>query len=160
MQALTFDPGAAEEWLRSPSSDDPDLTNAERVGIDESTYGPRYEGFLRGLDDVLWGEPPPGVTLRADLGQIGFWLIPDGEVIDQGALITVDLTNGIRLATLHQEIRDFAPSDARGIPALLCAIGHVAAEVCRVVETYEAANPHHRATAASRPPLAGGTAGE
>jgi len=160
MQAVTFDPGAAEEWLRSPSSDYPDLTNAERVGIDETAYGPRFEGFLRGLDDVLWGEPLPGLRLRDDLGQIGLWLIPDGEVLDQGALITVDLTNGIRLATVHQEVGDFAPSDARGIPALLCAIGHVAAEVCRVVETYEAANPHHRAAATSLPPLGGGTAGE
>ena len=156
MQALTFDAEAANTWLRAPSSEYRDVTNAEAAGIDEALYGPGLEGFLRGLEDVLSTEPLPGLTLRDDLGQIGLWLIPDGESLDQGALITVDLTNGVRLATLHQEVKDFADRDASGIPAVLAALGHVAAEVCRVVETYEAANPNYhaaaRACAAGRTP--------
>src|SRR6266536_397233 len=44
----------------------------------------------------------------------------------EGFLNTVDLANGVRLATLHQDIKDFADRDQHGIPAVLSALAHVA----------------------------------
>lgn len=70
------------------------------------------------------------------------WLIPDGDILDQGALVTVDLANGVRLASLHQDIKDFANRDEPGIPAVLSALRHIASQASLVVETYEAA--HHK----------------
>ncbi len=69
------------------------------------------------------------------------WLIPDGDARNQGALITVDLTNGLRLASLHQDIRDFADDDQHGLPAILSALTHIANQVSTLVRAYHAAKP-------------------
>ena len=81
----------------------------------------RYSGFLNTIDAVLAAEPD-GLHRRADISRVELWLIPDGEILDQGALITVDLADGVRLCTLHQDIKDFAYRDQHGIPAVLSAM--------------------------------------
>ena len=111
--ALTFDPIAAEAWLREPSGT-AFLTRAESLGVDEDTFGRGREGFLSTIDDVLSADPH-ALRRRADIAAVMFWLIPDGDVLDQGALITVDLSDGLRLASLHQDIKDFTDRDQRGI---------------------------------------------
>jgi hypothetical protein len=106
--------------------------------VDDELTGRRMEGFLATVDTVL-AAAPDGLHRRCDITGVDLWLIPDGEVLDQGALITVDLANGIRLATLHQDIKDFARRDEHGIPAVLSALDHIAHQVCLLMAAYEAA---------------------
>ncbi len=141
--ALTFDPAAAQAWLRQPGGTD-GFTRAESLGVDEDLFGPGLEGFLATIDDLLTAGPD-GLCRRADIGAVDLWLIPDGEVLDQGALITVDLSNGIRLATLHQDIKDFAGRDQRGIAAAISALAHIAHQACLLLNAYQRANPEYAA---------------
>jgi hypothetical protein len=136
--ALTFNPAAAHAWLRQPSDQFADMTRAECLGVDDELTGPGMEGFLATVDDILAAQPD-GLRRRADITGVELWLIPDGDILDQGALITVDLANGVRLCTLHQDIKDFANRDQRGIPAVLSALHHVANQASLVVTTYETA---------------------
>ncbi|GAA0911565.1 hypothetical protein [Virgisporangium aurantiacum] len=138
--ALTFDPAATQVWLRQPSDQFAAMTRADSLGVDDELTGPGVEGFLATVDDVLAAQPD-GFRRRADITGVELWLIPDGEVLDQGALVTVDLANGVRLASLHQDIRDFANRDQRGIPAVLSALRHIANQASLVAGTYEAAHP-------------------
>ena len=139
---LTFDPAAAEAWLRQPSGPD-GLTRADSLGVDEDLFGRGLEGFLATIDDVLTAAPD-GLRRRADIAGVMLWLIPDGDVLDQGALITVDLAGGLRLATPHQDIKDFADRDQRGIAAALSALAHIANQVCLLLDTYQRANPGYQ----------------
>ena len=139
-KALTFDSAAAQAWLRQPSDQFPDQTRADSLGVDDGLTRPGMEGFLATVDDVLAAQPD-GLHCRADIAGVELWLIPDGDILDQGALITVDLANGVRLCSLHQDIRDFANRDQRGIPAVLSALRHIACQASLVVGTYESAHP-------------------
>ena len=141
-KALTFDSAAAQAWLRQPSDRFADMTRADGLGVDDELTGPGMEGFLATVDDVLAAEPD-GLRRRADVTGVELWLIPDGEILDQGALITVDLANGVRLCSLHQDIKDFASRDQRGVPAVLSALRHIAQQASLVVGTYEAAHPEY-----------------
>jgi len=142
-RALTFDPTAAQAWLQRPSDTD-GFTRAESLGVDNELTGPGGEGFLATVDDVLAAQPD-GLHRRADITRVQLWLIPDGDILDQGAIISVDLTSGIRLATLHQDIKDFADRDQRGIPSVLSALAHIANQVSLLLDTYQTANPQYRA---------------
>ena len=136
-KALTIDPDAVRAWLRQPSNEHPDFTNAEHLGVDEELTGPGLGGFLRDIRDLLAADPD-GVHRWADVARVELWLIPDGEVLDQGAVITVDLTNGIRLASLHQDVKDFTDRDQLGEAAVLTALEHIAAQVCLLTDRYQA----------------------
>jgi len=74
------------------------------------------------------------------------WLIPDDEVPDQGALITVDLADGVRLATQYQDIKAFADGDVRGVAAVLSALSHIATQASMVVDAYLASGAGRPAT--------------
>jgi hypothetical protein len=142
MTALTFDDAAAQAWLCQASERFADMTRAEGLGVDDELTGPGMDGFLAAVDDVLAARPD-GLHRRADVTGVELWLIPDGDILDQGALITVDLANGVRLCTLHQDIKDFANRKQRGIPAVLSALKHIANQASLVVATYEAAHPDY-----------------
>jgi hypothetical protein len=146
--ALTFDPTIAEAWLREPS-DTAGLTRADSLGIDDDTFGRGQEGFLSTIDDVLTADPH-GLSRRADIAEVMLWRIPDGDILDQGALITVDLNNGLRLASLHQDIKDFADHDQRGIAAVLSALAHIADQASLLVRDYQ--NTHSDPVATSTVP--------
>ena len=137
---LTFHPAAAQAWLLQPRDEFDDLSRAESLGVDDELTAPGGEGFLRTVDDVLaaW---PDGLHRHADVTAVALWLIPDGDILDQGALITVDLANGLRLATLHQDIKDFADRGQRGVPAVLSALAHIVDQASRPVVAYHTANP-------------------
>jgi hypothetical protein len=122
------------------------MTRAESLGVDDELTGPGMEGFLSTIDDVL-AAGPDGLYRRGDVTGVELWLIPDGEILDYGAVITVDLANRVRLSTLHQDIKDFARRDQRGIPAVLSALQHIANQVCLLLETYQKANPTYLAGA-------------
>jgi hypothetical protein len=87
---------------------------------------------------------PTGLRYRSDITAVLLWRIPHGDVLDQGALITIDLANGVRLATLHQDIKDFADRRQRGIPAAVSALGHITGQVCLLVERYQRTNPDYQ----------------
>jgi hypothetical protein len=146
--ALTFDPTIAEAWLREPS-DTAGLTRADSLGIDDDTFGRDQEGFLSTIDDVLTANPH-GLSRRADIADVMLWLIPDGDILDQGALVTVDLSNGLRLASLHQDIKDFTDRDQRGITAVLSALAHIADQASLLVRGYQ--NAHSDPDATRTPP--------
>jgi hypothetical protein len=146
---MSVDPAAAQAWLGQPAATHPGLTRAECLGIDDELTGPRMEGFLSTVEDVLVAEPD-GLRYRDDIIHVELWLIPDGDILAQGALITVDLANLVRLATLHQDIRDFADRDQRGMAAILSALRHIACQVCLLLDTYQTANPH---VLTGRPPV-------
>jgi hypothetical protein len=141
---LIFDPAAAQAWLLQPSDEFDDLSRAESLGVDDELTRPRVEGFLNTVDDIP-AAPPDGLHRRADITAVQLWLIPDGDILDQGALITVDLANGVRLATLHQNIKDFAGRDQHGIPAVLSALEHIANQVSLLLNTYHTVNPQYQA---------------
>jgi hypothetical protein len=109
--------------------------------VDDELTAPGVGGFLNTIDDVLAAQPY-GLHRRADITGVELWLIPDGEVLDQGAVITVDLANGVRLASLHQDIKDFTGRYQHGIPAVLDALTHIANQAALLLDTYYAARQH------------------
>jgi hypothetical protein len=141
--ALIVDPAAVRAWLAQPSDEYPDLSRAESLGVDDELTAPSVGGFLDTIDDVLAAEPD-GLHRRADIARVEMWVLPDGEVLGQGALITVDLTDGVRVASMHQDIKDFVHRDQHGTPAVLAALTHIANQVSLLLDSYHAANPRHR----------------
>jgi hypothetical protein len=141
-KAVTFDPAAAQAWLHRRSGL-PGFTVAEALNVHEDLTDPSGKGFLSTVDNVLTAEPD-GLHRRDDIVDMLLWRIPDGGALDQGTLITVDLANGIRLASLHQGVIDFAGRDQRGVAAVLAAIAYITAQACQLVAAYEHANPHYR----------------
>jgi hypothetical protein len=141
--ALIFDPLAATRWLHSSSNGHPGATNADALGVDEEVFGRGLAGFLSIVDGIL-AASPAGLVRRLDVREVLLWRIPDGDVLDQGAVITVDLANGVRLATMHQDIKDFADRDARGVQAAVSALAHIAAQASALVRTYQRNNPAYQ----------------
>jgi hypothetical protein len=149
VNAVTVNPAQVLGWLYTADPDHPGLTRAETLGVDRDVFGYGLDGFLQTVDDLLAAQPA-GLHRRADITGIELWLIPDGDVADQDALITVDLATGIRLASLHQDVKQFADHDARGTAAALQALIHIADCAGRLVAD------HDRITAL-RPPVQPGT---
>ncbi|MEJ3741784.1 hypothetical protein WEI85_00580 [Actinomycetes bacterium KLBMP 9797] len=141
--AVTFDPVTATRWLRSPNAEHPAGSNADALGVDEEVFGRGRDGFLSTVDDVLAAHPA-GLIYRADVRDVLLWLIPDGEVPDQGAVITVDLANGIRLATHYQGVKEFADRDANGVEAAVSALAHIAAQASALVAHFQRGNPAYQ----------------
>lgn len=142
MTPVTFDTAAVVQWLRQPCPDLPEATRAECLGIDDELFGPGLEGFLPTVSDVLAAEPA-GLRYRSDITAILLWRIPDGDVLDQGALITVDLADGNRLATLHQDIKNFADRRQHGVPAAISSLAHIADQVNLLLERYQRTHPDY-----------------
>lgn len=66
---------------------------------------------------------------------IGLWPIHSEGTCD-GAILTVDLNNGVRLATLHQSHRDLNSDDATGVYAVLAGLTAAAAEMNDITTAY------------------------
>ena len=135
---ITFDPVAARAWCVAVNDEHPDLTNVQAIGVDDD-FGRDQEGFLATVAAVLYAWPP-GLTRRSDVRVVLLWLTPDGDVLGQGALITVDLVDGVRLASLHQDLKDFADRADRGVATVLSALSalsHIAAQVSMLADTYQ-----------------------
>ncbi|WP_432830846.1 hypothetical protein [Dactylosporangium sp. CA-092794] len=136
---LIVDPAAIQAWLAQPAGEHPDETRTEHLGVDDELTAPGMGDFLGTIDDILAAEPD-GLHRRADLTRVELWPVHDGE---GGALITVDLADGVRLCTLHQDVKAFARRGQHGIPAVLAALAHIANQVSLLLDTYHAANPCH-----------------
>jgi hypothetical protein len=135
MNPCTFDAVASEAWLLHPHPERPDTSRAEALGLDEDLFGRSLEGFLSTIADLLSAEPA-GLHLAGDVEAVRLWVLPDGDLADQGALITVDLTNGVRLASGHQGAKDFAGREQRGTSAALSALAHIADQASVLVNRY------------------------
>jgi len=140
--ALVADPEAITAWLAAVNDARPHHSNAEALGIG-TAFGYGHDGFLSTLDDLL-AAGPTGLVPRSDVDQVELWLIPDGDILDRGAVITVDLTNGVRLATPYQDGKNFADRDARGLTAAVSALRHIASQASQVVATYQSRNPQYQ----------------
>ncbi|MEV4199382.1 hypothetical protein [Micromonospora globbae] len=135
--AVTFDPAALQSWLAEPTGDD--STRADELGIDE--FFSRAHGYLlSGLDDLLAAladdDEQSVWRLRPGIEHVGFFRTFDGET-DDGALIVVDLADGPRLASLHQDHRDFASLDTHGTDTAIEALSNLAIEANTVVRHYQ-----------------------
>jgi hypothetical protein len=135
---LAFDPAAARAWLDQPGGDG--LTRAQALGVEEGLFGRGQEHFLATVADVLAARPD-GLHRRPDISDVLLWPIPDDEVPDQGPIIIVELSNGVRLASRRQNITDFADRDQRGGAALLSALAHLTAQARLLVDTYVRSRP-------------------
>jgi hypothetical protein len=138
--ALSFDPLAATRWLRAAHREHPGTTNADVLGVDDEHFCCRADGFLNTIDDLLAANPA-GLVRRADVQEVQMWRLHDGDVPDQGAVITVDLANGVRLATAYQDIKYLADRDLRGIAAAVSALAQIAGQISDVVRTYQRITP-------------------
>ncbi|ROO52738.1 hypothetical protein EDC02_7679 [Micromonospora sp. Llam0] len=152
--ALTFDSAAARAWLHQPVNDG--LTRAEALGVQDELFVRVQEQFLSTVSDVL-AAGPDGLQRRPDVTDILLWLIPDDEILDQGAIITVDLANGVRLASPHQDLKDFADRDQHGINAVLAALTHITHQVQHLVDTYARSETRQSAHAAGVTTTTAGT---
>jgi hypothetical protein len=135
--AVSFDTTTLRSWLAEPTGDD--STRADELGIDE--FFSRAHGYLlSGLHDLLAAladdDEQSVWRLQPGIEHVGFFRTFDGET-DDGALIVVDVAGGLRLASLHQDHRDFASLDSHGTDAAIEALTNLAAEANRIVARYQ-----------------------
>lgn len=134
--AVDFDTAALRSWLAEPTRNDTD--RASELGIDEF-FGRGHGHLLSGLRDLLaaLSDKQSVWRLRPGIEHVGFFRTFDGETSD-GAIIVVDLANGLRLAGPHQDHRGFASRDSRGIEAAIEALGSLALQANTIVTEYQA----------------------
>lgn len=149
--AVTFDAAAVQAWFAAPSEEHPRLSNAEAHGVCCTDFGRDDLGFLSTVENILYAGPT-GLDRRADVEDVLLWQIPDDDLTDQGALITVDLLDGVRLATQYQDRTAFADRGDRGIAAMLSALSHIAVQASALVDAHLPAHTDpHPANAPSWP---------
>lgn len=145
--AIAFNREVVREWLLH-SDEGRELTR--QLAIDDPRlFGVDRAGFLTTVEDLI-DAYPDGVDVRSDIDLVAVFRTVSGTSWHDGALVTVDLTNGIRLASVHQEATDF--SGRRGLEAALDALEHVSALVNDLVDVYERQfDRHSRYGRAGRP---------
>jgi hypothetical protein len=144
--AVTFDPDALHSWLAQPvpmpywaTEDDDPYTRADSLDIDDAFSRGSGNDLLNGLIGLLQALRDDGEQtawrLADAVGHIEFFRTDDGETCD-GALIYVDLANGLRLATLHQDFKDFASTEEAGVDAAVAGLTNIAQQANEVMRRY------------------------
>jgi hypothetical protein len=133
--AVTFDASLLRAWLQESTGGG---DRAGALGIDES-FGPAHGGVLNGLDCLLAAltddrEQTPW-RLHHGVQYVGFFRTYDAEGSD-GAIIIADLNNGLRLASLHHDHRDFASLDSFATVAAIEALSYLAVKANTIVGQY------------------------
>lgn len=131
------DPERCRRWLGAAPSGRQAPTRAAWLDIDDD-FGIARPGALQALENLL-GAQPAGFTLPTGLDRVALWRIPDGDVLDQGALITLDLSSargGLRLASSHLDLDHLAPFDLCGIAAVCASLQHVAEVANQILRSY------------------------
>lgn len=97
------------------------------------------------VGDLNW---PVVSYLRLDTGDTPaefFVLVDSGEGIPNQPYATMRvLVWPDHSKTEHQDIKDFADRDARGIPAAVSALDHIAARANALVRTYQRTSPAYQ----------------
>jgi hypothetical protein len=136
---VAVDPAAVRAWLARPADQSPDESNADMLGVGD-TFGREQPYLFSDLDRLLYETAEAGL-LGVATGVLGLWNVCDGEGICDGGLLTVDLPIGVRLASLHIEIRRLFDRDARGVDAAIEALAAIAQEANELVAHYAATLP-------------------
>lgn len=143
--ALIFDPAGLRAWLAVSTQHGTgehgyQSTLAENLNIDQ-TYGRSGEGALSGLENLLNAMREDGEqtawfwAIGYDVKDVGVFRTHDGATCN-GALIHVDLENGLRLSSPHQDHHDFASTEATGVDAAVSALMNVAVQANALVTSY------------------------
>lgn len=122
---IVYDRAAARRWLLGGAADEHSID--ESFTTTELTVTPRLEALVEALGS---GDGVGVWTTRLPLTNVLIWRTADGDGVDGGCLITIDLTvndQPIRLGSRHQGFDDFTQNDTTsGIDAAVEALGHVA----------------------------------
>lgn len=138
--AVHFNPDALRAWLAKPISSADSISTGEYLGIDE-TFSRGDGNMLSFIDDVLADltdedKEQTAWCLQPGIERVDFFRTFDGEWAD-GAIIIVDLDNGVRLASLHQDDKDFADLDSCGVDVVIEALDNIARQANRIVAKYQ-----------------------
>ena len=122
---IVFDPVACRAWLEAGAAGEAGIDDRFRTA--DLTVAAGLEELLALLNhDATQRAWRPA----AQVHQVLIWRTGDGDGIDGGGLLTVDLDyplGRIRLGSLHQGFDDFiADAATYGIDAAVEALGHVA----------------------------------
>ncbi|MGX7672981.1 hypothetical protein [Plantactinospora sp. DSM 117369] len=153
--AVIFDATALRSWLADSTNTGTDANDtgngdagsrADELGINEF-FSRTHAYLLSGLDDLLAAladdQQQTVWRLQSGTEHVGFFRTFDGEICD-GAIIVVDLANWLRLASLHQDHRDFASLNSHGCDAAVEALANLATEANAIVRRYRSTNgPGH-----------------
>lgn len=136
---IAFDPAACRDWLTGGA--------AAEAGIDDG-FRSENLNIAAGLDELLnllnHDARQRGWQAAPLVREVLIWRTADGDGIDGGGLLTIDLDSPvgrIRLACLHQGFDDFIDDSATcGIDAAVEALGHVAQVVNETYAAFRAAS--------------------
>ena len=137
--AVTFDASLLRVWLQESTGDGDGRAGA--LGIDES-FSRAHGSLLHGLDYLLAAltddDEQTIWRLHQGVAYVGFFRTYDGDGGD-GAIIIADLDNRLRLASRHQDHRDFASLDSHGTEAAIEALSNLAVKANTIVAAYRTA---------------------
>lgn len=164
VQAVVFDADALRAWLATPGpsgnfdgSDDDggvpyswaDDLALEELVVDQGSCADMLYVLDNLLRSVLDHEGQKVLVLHEDVQTVGFYRTYDEGTCD-GALVHLDLTNGIRLASLHQKNYDFTSDRPAGLEMTVAAVFHLADQANLLFANYR----HMQSEAAAGQPLA------
>jgi hypothetical protein len=144
--AITFDPAGLRAWISKPSIDDDRCVSWARETVDNTAFGTDWAGeYLSLLGDLLAEMPRTVWNTTGAVNNVGVLpLFGDGGC--DGARVSVELANGLRLVSPYLSFVDFANPHARSIEAAAQGLSCVARAANDIVTNY------HNATAACRTP--------
>ena len=134
--AVVYDADACRTWLSAGYADEHGVAYLSTTNV---TMAADVDRLLEALD--LTPEPKVWRTTGA-LTRVRAARTADGDGIDGGAIVTIDLTLGghrLRLATDHLGYADFTANErTRGIEAAVEALGTIAGKVNAALVTLTA----------------------
>jgi hypothetical protein len=127
---IRFDAAACRDWLLAGAADEAGIHNG--FNTEDLTIAAGLDELLSLLNNdstqQVWHP-------AAHVHDVLIWRTADGDGVDGGGVLTVDLNymgHRVRLGSLHQGFDDFTNDAATsGIDAAIEALGHVAATINR-----------------------------
>lgn len=110
------DPAEIRAWLESPSTEEPGLTVAEQLGVEEFPVGSELSGGQ--MDELVYAGQEAGV-FGIPGHRIELWHVADNDYVVDGHLITVNRPDGARVASDHLDWRVLVDSSRPGPDAVV-----------------------------------------
>jgi hypothetical protein len=153
--AVRFDPDGLRAWLTADCEPGCNWTRAEDLGVDGEWFGSvnsgespvaRIEQLVAELcgHGELSAEGTDFWQLADDVKDVAIFRTADGDGVDGGGLICVDLVNEVRLASLHQDGSDFDGCGPTGVDAAVAGVQYVAWKANELVDRYRKAQQESR----------------